>query len=156
MEEGLHGTAMTGVLNLPEDMDDLRNGRILNVKKPSDVTYKNGKFFSAGLRATLYGPASSKSHVKLGIELRDTTRDLAKLDRTMSELTNSLSSKIWEIMPDAIDAETPRLSTDERRTHELLASAGLRADSVSRFFNSEKTVGIPLNILERGPVFNFS
>lgn len=165
MEEGLHGNYLTGVANLPEDLKTKwfeewtrkpQKFGVIRIEKASDVDSHNNKFFSAGLRAGIYGPASSTKAVKLGIELRDTTRNNALLEKTMTALSDALVSRRWETLPLNDVTRPTRLRTLRAETLLNLKAAGLRTSVAELMLKAEETIGIPFLKLETGPIFNFA
>jgi|GEM_PF-3827124 len=155
MEEGLHGENLTGLVNFKSDVSKADQVRTLDVRKPEDVTLRNQKFFSAGLRGQMYGPASSSKRVKLGIELRDSTRKLETLEDSMTRLSDSLSKKVWERLPSDDSTDFARLFENGEKTVEMLVKAGLRVETARTLLKAETTVALPLLPLEEKPVFNF-
>ncbi len=154
LEEGLHGSQLTGLMNLKEDVGRFsRSKQTFRANKPGDITRYSEKYYSAGLRGGFYGSASSPDFVKLGIELRDTTRDLAQLERVMVGLSDSLSRRSWE--EDQESAPRFRLTTEPTATRKALLEAGVRLEYVDLFANAEPTVGLGLQRLELGQTFNY-
>lgn len=155
MEEGLHGDDLTSVASLQKDIARTDNGRTISVMKPTDIARTNQKFFSAGLRAQIYGPASSPERMKIGIELRDTTRKLQQLEASMTNVSESLSKRVWERLPKNDSTDFARLHTNSERTVAALVKAGLRMSTARELLKAEPTVGLPYLPLEAKPVFNF-
>ncbi len=157
LEEGLHGNELTSLMNMAEDLNLLsRQKRAFKISNPSGISKYNAKFFSAGLRAGVYGPGSSAGFVRLGIELRDTTRDLKKLESMMTRLSNSLASRVWE--KDAASSPNDRivrLTTHRPRTREALVKAGLRPEIAEQFAKIEPTISLGLQHYENGQTFNY-
>lgn len=49
-----------------------------------------------GIRAEMYGPATTKENKKIGLEFRDITRDLVLLKSILSKAAKSVSEFSWE------------------------------------------------------------
>ncbi len=155
LEEGLHGDEWVGPVQLPRDHDGSRSRFLLSVESPESVTYQDQKFFSAGLRGRLYGAASTPEFVKLGLELRDTTRSLDQLGRSMTSLSESLIAKSWEKLPGGDRTDYARIITNKAITKRVLLEAGVRADIAERFASADSTAALPFMELETRPLFNF-
>ncbi len=106
LEEGLHGNSLTGVANVAKDLsfrERIKNlfkslyssGRTL-VESQFRVGKYSSKYFSAGLRSGMYGKASSDDQMKIGIELRDTTRKIENLDLYSKTVAEAVAQRIWE------------------------------------------------------------
>jgi hypothetical protein len=156
LEEGLHGDEFIGPVQLVRDHSEgSRTPFLFDVQRPEAVTYQTQKFFSAGLRATIYGEASSPEFVKLGLELRDTTRDLAQLESSMNRVSDSLVTRAWEKLRANDTTDYARIVTDDVNSVRLLRQAGVRPDIVGRLVSAEATVALPFLGLESRPLFNF-
>jgi peptide deformylase len=154
LEEGLHGNYLTGVANLASDMS--WGERIKNWLRSSYTTSKivleaqsrlgrqNSKFFSVGLRAGLYGPPSHSENMKIGLELRDSTRKIDLLDRYTEQISRSLEAKIWEKSESKdISNRTLRLTTD-RPTSTKAMSSIVSHEYAKLFAEIEPTSYFPL------------
>lgn len=132
LEEGLHGNYLTGVANIPSDFSFIEAAKsafrsfhttpnTIQMSQ-SGLGWTNAKFFSAGLRAGKYGPASSDEAMKIGIELRDTTRNLDLLDRFTNKISQSLESRTWEKADlQSQQKLTLRLTTDKKQALQYLS-----------------------------------
>jgi hypothetical protein len=136
MEEGLHPAGVTEFLysaSLPSKLDQLNT--------------KSYKYYSAGFRTKIYGDASTPGYVKIGIELRDVTRDLAKLRRIASRVADSISLRSWE-QPVSTKAKLLSLSQDSAKSlHNVrarLIRSGADAEQVKQAFLSEPNITLPL------------
>ena len=157
MEEGLHGNDLTDVLNLPEDVgDELTRTRAFRLTSVGEISRFKTKFLSAGLRGGgLYGKASSPLMNKVGIELRDSTRNLTQLDLTMEQLSATISGAKWEQLQTS-RTPIPRLHTAQDKTIAALVQAGIPKDMAAYLYRTDRTVGLPLIAIETGESFNFS
>lgn len=171
LEEGLHGNFLTNVANDRRDMNwsermmdwfwaSVRIKQRTVVLETMDQLSKRGmKFFSAGLRAgSMYGQASGGDMVRVGIELRDTTRNLDQMDANVKRVGQAAETWRWEnAQPhlDAIAAKTPRLSTSVSSQLPLLKSIVSDA-AAKRFIHAEPTAALPLTVFESGVYFNFT
>jgi hypothetical protein len=155
LEEGLHGDEWVGPVELHQDQPEKESRFHFNVQRPEAVTSQDQKFFSAGLRGRIYGTPSSSQYVKLGIELRDTTRNLDQLARSMNEVSDALVSRTWEKLRDGDAADYARIITNEALAQQSLEAAGLRAETAAMFAKADRTVALPFVGLESKPLFNF-
>lgn len=132
LEEGLHGNYLTGVANIPSDLsifDRAKSAfRFLHTTPntiemvQSSLGWVNAKFFSAGLRAGKYGLASSDESMKIGIELRDTTRNIDLLDQFTNKISQSLENRAWEKVDlQSQQKQTLRLTTDKNQALQHLS-----------------------------------
>ncbi len=93
MEEGLHGTDLTGLASLPGHR--FENSRRLP-RRLEQIGIQTHKFFSMGVRGYIYGESSLDNHVKVGLELRDVSRSTDKTEEYLLELSSSISDFRWE------------------------------------------------------------
>ena len=108
-EQGLHGNDLTntaehsGKLNIWQRFNEklrlMKPGTLNRVlpKRLEDVEEYLFKLFSMGVRAKLYGEASSKNFVKIGLEVRDAVRNLIVLQRSLEHISQTVSTYKWEI-----------------------------------------------------------
>lgn len=109
LEEGLHGNILTNVMMRP-DLPKVTNlwSRISDaIFPPPETEYyftpdrigqQSHKFHSMGIRGRIYGPSSIPGHVKIGLELRDTTRKISNLHLYAEKITSSVSRSVWDNM----------------------------------------------------------
>ena len=98
MEEGLHGNSLTNIAHFPDD-PSVKLDKTISVKLPktlNQINYQSHKFFSMGIRTEIYGNSPLNDHIKLGLELRDTTRNLDTLTNHMHKISDSVSGFRWE------------------------------------------------------------
>lgn len=110
MEEGLHGNQLTNSAEHPRQLSlwnkfkenlgfSLDNNNPIGVVLPknlSEIDKYSFKFFSMSLRRHLYGDASSSENIKIGLELRDVTRDIGILENLLNQLSRTISNYSWE------------------------------------------------------------
>lgn len=164
LEEGLHGNYLTRVANIDSDLGwSTRIMNWLNIfttrssipESQNSLSRYNSKFFSAGLRAKIYGPASAKDQMKIGIELRDSTRNLDLLDEYTERLSQSLESKYWEKAPiEEIKKQSLRLNTDPKQAKARLLEI-LSEKYANLFVSVEPTVAFGLLPYEKASFYNY-
>lgn len=146
MEEGLHGNSLTGIVSTSA----------LKFNSFSDINYGEYKFFSAGLRGDAYGKASKKKYSKLGIELRDTTRNLDVLNKSMRDLTESLSTGAWSrIVDKKIPKKMTQVTLSSAKSYLRLERTGLSPKTAIYLTVVEPSVSLPLIEYEVGDIFNY-
>jgi hypothetical protein len=135
LEGGLHADTRTGIL-LPSRLDKLS-------KFPEQNSWDD-KFYGVGLRAGIYGEASQPRLVRVGLELRDVTRDRTRLARFMNSVADDLSTEAWKGMSD--DSFAPML--DPLRLYinaiPLLRREGLKDEFLRDAFGVEPNFAVAL------------
>ncbi|OYZ21204.1 MAG: hypothetical protein B7Y39_09710 [Bdellovibrio sp. 28-41-41] len=164
LEEGLHGNDLTGVANFVSDLSItervksyLSNLYTKNTIQESQdkLDRRNSKFFSAGLRGRIYGPASSVAKMRLGIELRDSTRNMDLLDQYSSKVGKSVSAQVWE-KSNAAEIKTMGLRlTSDRVTAKRDISDFVSPRFAKMFSDVEATVAFGLHHYEDRPIYNY-
>lgn len=167
IEEGLHGNYLTGIANLKTDLSLWeRVSRQIHIFSTNDSIGlhsdnslgQSSKFFSAGLRSGIYGAGISKDSKRIGIELRDTTRNLDKLEDYIKQVSESVSEFRWEVAADRIGQiqdRTPRLTTGHLPIWSALVEA-VGVPMATRMFRAEKTMGTALLRYEEGQYFDYA
>jgi hypothetical protein len=116
---------------------------------------KSSEFFSAGLRAGIYGPASSNENMKIGIELRDSTRNLDLLGQYSELISKSIESRIWEngdIKKN--ENQSLRLTTD-RSTATNVLNKIISSEYAKLFVQIDPTVYFGLIHFEEIKIFDY-
>lgn len=170
LEEGLHGNYLTNIANDRRDfswserfMDwfwaSVRlRPRTVVLETMNQLDRRGMKFFSAGLRAgSMYGKASGEDMIRVGVELRDTTRHLDRMNENVRRTSEAAESWRWERAHDLLDviaAQTPRLTTSASAQLPSLTSV-VSPGTARKFLEVEPTAGLPLTAFESGRYFNF-
>lgn len=166
LEEGLHGNYLTNIVNDRRDLSLLDQVRSwLKPLRPSQVVPNKlsqidkygAKFFTVGLRGgSLYGTPAMPENVKLGLELRDVTRNLDSLDQYTKNLTDAVTEYRWEMLNEenSISSGTPRLNTVVSKARSSL-SAVVGEKWAKYFHEVESTAALPLIAFESGSYFNY-
>jgi len=165
LEEGLHGNYLTGVANIPTDfsiIDQIKNKfRFLHTTRntiqmsQSGLSSVNSKFFSGGLRAGIYGPSSSNDSMKIGIELRDTTRNMSLLDQFTDNISQSLENRTWEKVDlQSQQKQTLRLATDKSQAIQYLSNI-VSAKYAKYFVSIESTAHFGLLPFETSKILDY-
>jgi hypothetical protein len=104
-----------------------------------------------GLRAEMYGP-ERKGFRRIGLELRDATRDINKLDSYVNRIASSVEQKVWEkTWPSGTHMV---LEPDEDVATSLMK--GTVPDALAKEFHSiEATVALPLQKFDEAQFFNY-
>ena len=131
------------------------NSRVLDGS--SEVNRFNKKFYTAGLRGgSMYGPAAFSGNVKIGIELRDTTRDLNSLEMYLKKISGSISKSRWK----EVSEKTIEPSNRVRLTSGKVTSLKLLGDVIGKnmanyVYSLVDTAALPLTRFEDGEYFNY-
>lgn len=140
MEEGLHPSAMTDLVKL-DAFPTL----------PEKIGDRNFKYFSAGLRGGIYGQAAHAEKIRIGIELRDATRDFETLRRISHGIADSLARRAWErqdltaARKMALDLREP---SRQAETVEFLMVSGMDAAWAKRLPSIEPSIALPFQRFE--------
>lgn len=159
LEEGLHGNELTGLVRPRKNQSWLKRLKELFEKKPeidgpqfelprrlSEVNFQSHKFWSMGLRADIYGSATQPGYRKFGLELRDTTRDLAALEKYLREVTRDVEGRVWERRSSKTDRPL-----DTEKTQALLSLMSfLKPEIAEKLYLAADTVGLPFIDFESG------
>ncbi len=158
MEEGLHGNELTHIMNLPEKMSkkELFMDYLNGVSQPSNIareeqvllTKRSMKYFSAGLRTKMYGNTHSEEYIKVGIELRDTTRNLKQLNDYIDFVTAMIQNKSWESTTTSILGYLPSLTTSEKFSKNALKYF-LKDIAIEQMIKANDNVALPMMHFER-------
>lgn len=164
LEEGLHGNRL---VNLANDKKDLNLRELLENKIDTNsilpqslngIDRTSFKFLSMGLRGgNMYGHSSIPGNVRLGLELRDTTRDLNKLDSYISNFGEALATYRWESLAQArkeLLEKIPRLTTSKVLSLGRLENI-IPPKWAKYFYDISDTLAIPLIEYENGIYFNY-
>jgi hypothetical protein len=146
-----------GVLNLKSDVDahDIRQGAIVLKEEQPALDRNSNKFFTAGLRADIYGQASRAGYMKIGIELRDSTRNLNRLEKYLLKTAKSISERVWERVNETeLEASSLRLISSRGKAQRALATL-LSADDAELFSRLEPTTYFGLIDYENRRTFNY-
>jgi hypothetical protein len=165
LEEGLHGNALTGVANIYGDLSwtEKINSWIQRFSFKANTIpegqwrlgKRSSKYFSAGLRTGMYGPPSAPELMKIGIELRDTTRNITVLGQYTERLSKSIEDKVWEHgNAQSIKESNLRLTSSAARAKESLS--GIVSPRFAKMFSSiEPTVYFGLIKFEEAKTFDY-
>jgi len=156
MNEGLHGNDLISVAALAREKGfEMHSQRLPeHIWEIKRNVYKG---LSAGLRGTMYGTAHNPDHVRIGVELRDVTRNLDKLDAIVRTTSESLASRIWEKpKPPLPTGKTElRLSTNPSKAEGMLRKIGTHEDWVEFLAHIEPTLWLPLTNWETVVVYDY-
>lgn len=166
LQEGLHSNEMTQVPTLPSDASpiDALFGTIQNKiglearTLPSEITEigdRNAKFNGVGLRSgSIYG-TTDKNFLKIGLELRDITRDLQKLRDYTRQIGKALARRNWEAFDKSLLSQLPRvLPLSLEQVHDI---ANLdKITQINIMIKSEKMFLLPFTKFENALYLDFS
>ncbi len=158
MEEGLHGNYLTSVAHLPEDAPKRINSHVNNELPSalSSVSETSHKFFSMGIRGELYGPSSVPNNIKLGLELRDTTRNLDILSDNMKTITSSVQDYKWEKWNNSINRKDVTFVRPNFDLVDANLAAKVSPAFLQRIKKGDINATIPLQKFETGEYFDFN
>lgn len=157
MEEGLHGNYLTGVAHFSEDAPARLKSTVNNAvpDKQSSVNYQSHKFFSMGVRADLYGDSPLKGHMKMGLELRDTTRKLDRLEGNMKGVSDSVEGYRWENWPSDLNREDVGFLRPQANSFPKELMDGMASEIKNAITGKDVGPLIPLQRFEDGKYFDF-
>lgn len=142
LEEGLHGTQLTKI-PLEGELP----------KHVVEISDSGSKFYSAGLRGFIYGHAKSNCCVKIGIELRDVTRNFTKLKSITKDLAKGIQIRIWEqdhsMLLDAGSGLNPLQPEALKQMSAVMQKAGLSDMEARAFLDLEPKTTLPLISLDQ-------
>ncbi len=166
MEEGLHGSSLVQIAEPPRDPKSPRGflERVTSLlpevgvgkgdhlpNRLGSVGNRNYKFFSASVRAGIYGKSKSPHFQKIGIELRDVTREIKNWEPLVEKIGKSARARTWEgrifsqkASPDEI-LLSGKMGENERVS---LLHAGFKPDFLAALEAAEPMSAIPLRNFE--------
>ncbi len=158
MEEGLHGNYLTGVAHLPGQAPAKAKMTVGNTlpSSLSSVSMQSHKFFSLGVRADIYGKSPIAGHKKLGLELRDSTRNLDTLNSHMKKISSTVGDYAWEKIPKKMSSKDMSLLVLNKKLIKDELGGHVSPGFLKRLQKKVITSGIPLNSYENGKYFDFS
>lgn len=117
----------------------------------SEIDRQNFKFMGAGLRRNIYGESNNPAFTKVGVELRDATRDMGTWEKLVNKFHASVSAKIWE-NPSLAKAPIEVVLTPKPLPAELalLTQNGFSKEFIEIVTKAEPTFTIPLKPFEKG------
>ncbi|MGK5089659.1 hypothetical protein WDW86_19065 [Bdellovibrionota bacterium FG-2] len=166
MEEGLHGSQLVQVAEPARDPKTLKGffervtsflpeaGLGIGTRLPNrieSVGNRNFKFFSASLRAGIYGKSKRPQFKKIGIELRDVTRDMQKWHPLIGKVGVSARARIWEseYFPQKAGANELLLSGKMGDSEKVvLRQEGFRPEFLTALEAADPMCGVPLRGFE--------
>lgn len=162
LEEGLHNNHRTRLQGraggLLRRVWDWVRHMGTQTTAPSDfkaIGARNYKFFSMGIRGDIYGPGSTPGRRKIGLELRDVTRDLGRLQADIAAVTKAVQDRAWGKFADQDPASDRGLSTDRGEAIRRLGRA-VSPESAKLFRDVVETAALPLEEFETGLYVNLS
>jgi hypothetical protein len=111
------------------------------------------KYRSLGLRAQIYGNAIGKDNMRVGIELRDSSRDMNTWEKLVKQFHASAADKVWEKIPEEASYFLSPVVLGEEK--DLMRAAGLNSNFIRFAAQIEKTMGIPLQKFEEAKMADF-
>ncbi|MCO5143239.1 MAG: hypothetical protein M9962_09135 [Oligoflexia bacterium] len=144
LENGLHAhkfTQLKSVKGYPKNLEE--------------ISKENFKFMTLGVRRGLYGSAKNSGYAKLGIELRDVTRNMDDWRKYIHEFHKSVSGKVWEKGPSNLDNFFQIDPDDVTAIKEMLVAKGYKKEFVERVAKAEPTFMIPFMDFENARVFDY-
>ncbi len=168
IEEGLHATSLTRIPNFGK-----RQGffsKVLRLIFPklirsaglpdslAEINARSFKFFTAGLRRNIYGEASDPEFTKVGIELRDPTRDLGQWSRLVTGVGRAVENQIWESGNFAAGHEPGLLylRSGESSDRGRLVALGIDVDVAAKMLSAEPNLLIGLERFETAKYYDYT
>lgn len=123
-----------------------------------DIAGSTYKYRTAGMRGRMYGQASNPDYIRVGIELRDATRNMDTWEQLVQKFHKSLSQKPWERTGAWIenDVMLTKSKTLSRREAQLLTEAGIDQEIIGLFADAEPTLSIALKDFDTAKVRDYT
>lgn len=98
IEEGLHPSELSGIVEpgKPQNFRALFSVRHRLPTNLNQVGFQNFKFFSMGIRGNIYSDAPINGYKRIGLELRDVSRDLDLFEIYADKISDSIKNRDWE------------------------------------------------------------
>lgn len=166
MEESLHGSDLVGIATLTQSRHSFSPTKLPRKKQvsfalpftsPTELGKQNYKFFSMGLRGTIYGKSTTPGFTKVGLELRDTSRHVDILSDHMKRISDSVADFAWEKLPvKQIEAEddVTFILTSKSRSVELM-SEYMDREVAEEMFEYDMESAIPFLKFESGKFLDY-
>ncbi len=105
------------------------------------------KFLTLGYRTGIYGNARTPGYIKVGLELRDPTRKIARWDGLIQRIAEVIAQRKWNVLADNLSTGIKSLKIDEIES--ILWSAGIEQEYMIKMLVSEesnsRSIGVPLS-----------
>gem|GEM_PF-1495335 len=164
MEEGMHATTL---VSIPRRLSGVKRflaarGKLIEGSVYSEnylpvtlesIGIHNFKLFSAAIRAGIYGPSPSGTK-KIGIELRDISRNMPEWEKTIRGVGRAVSERIWEKRSFRIPT-APKLLLAKKNDWRKLTAYGISKRAALQLIQAEPTILIPLQKFESATYFNY-
>lgn len=120
-----------------------------------DKFYTSHKWRSIGLRSGIYGQSRIPDHIKVGIELRDASRNLESWKVLIKKFKSSLIDQVWESSPKKQIEELQLLPEPLPKELEYLKKRGFGKKFIAMMAAYEPTFTVPLKAFETGKVWDY-
>lgn len=170
LEEGLQATEIAMIPRLSsrqtwgaalvERLRSLAGSRTLELPHSlMEVGRRSSKFFGVGLRGDIYGQSVNEGLKRIGLEFRDTTRNLDKLRAVVETTAEEVSLRLWERGPHSrsLVAEEDAWALHPAQPTETrpLLALGISESLAIRILRSEPMALTPLRTLENATTFDY-
>jgi hypothetical protein len=160
LEEGLHPNELTGVAGQKRSTWGLGNifleKSVLKLpRRLKDIKAYNFKMLGMGLRRQIYGDAIDPKAFKMGLELRDVTRDLARLENYAEDIGDSYAMRVWEKGPDSFGGYTLDPGLDAATALWKESPLRIREPFLKKLHKLDPMVAIPLREFEKENFYDY-
>lgn len=166
LEEGLHNTDLTQIPTLLEDAEatdaflgTIQNKLGLQAKTlPTSLDQigdQNAKRNGIGLRSgSIYGKSNDAQFLKVGLELRDATRDMKTWREYIRSVAKALGTRSWEAYQKHASVTLPRIGQKDAHATEQIKQ--IFGEKLYKYvLESEPQVALPFFEFENHYYFNF-
>ena len=163
LEEGLHPADLVQLPKLPRSawnplnwfhpLESLMDRSSHLPTQLSQVNHQKYKFFAAAPRAKHYGSSKDPKFQKIGIELRDISRNMGQWEQTVDRVGSGIRDRRWEVgrRKEKGFQLIPNPKEDQRR----LEALGIKPVTAKLMVANEAMIGVPLVELESMKYFNY-
>lgn len=160
MEEGLHGGVETNIMRFKSEKAPRRK-KSYNENIPESLESLerwSHKGFSMAIRGNIYGPGAFIGHKKVGLELRDISRDITAFDEHMGKISESVADYRWENIKAAyVDgSKVGFLRPTKERFADMLKGLTDNPKVIKALSEAEPYGAIPLQRFENYEYLNYA
>ena len=156
LEEGLHPSKFTDLPFLNKKSSSFNQPAI--VERLSDLKQMINKYFTVGLRSEdIYKGNVNSEYQKIGLELRDTTRDMQNLSIYAKNLTRQIQKQIWESKALDVDFKVKPFRIElDREMDLLILSKYINPEIAELMYRQYPYIILPFRMFENEFYYNYN
>ncbi|MFA6177950.1 MAG: hypothetical protein WC694_03620 [Candidatus Paceibacterota bacterium] len=159
LEEGLHTNEVVALAQFPEDViehfDKFKATPKTLPDELSQVREESHKFLTMGIRAHIYGNSPHENRTRIGLELRDSTRNIEKLENFMLSIKTSVKKYAWEYWTDHLIRDNFTFLRPDLLLYEKHLKKVLSPKLYDLIVAGDDNVSLVLQHFEEGVYFDF-